>query len=130
MVDNRGLFVVEVARKLNLKAEDIDDIMVGSLEGGCTSYWCSDVDVKGDRKAEYASHEVSRGGTLVFQDCEEDKTYELDLDKFLKGFKIWIEKGYDHDNAVYAEEVDTCRIDAIAADGIVQCALFGDIIYG
>lgn len=116
--------------KVQLKEKDVDDIMVGSLEGGCTRYWCNRVDVKGAPRQEYASHEIARGGTLIFFDCEEDKTYELDLEKFLTGFKVWLEKGYDRYHAVENGVVDCCNIDAECADSIVQCALFGDIIYG
>ena len=78
--------------QVQLKEEDVDDIMVGSLEGGCTQYWCDRVDVKGIPRQEYASQEIARGGTLIFHDCEGEKTYELDLEKFLNGFKIWVEK--------------------------------------
>lgn len=116
--------------QVQLTEEDVDDIMVGSLEGGCTQYWCNRVDVKGIPKQEYASQEIARGGTLLFHDREGEKTYDLDLEKFLNGFKSWVEKGYDKYNAVSPAEIDCCNIDAEGADGIVQCALFGDIIYG
>lgn len=122
--------LMTVQIQVQLKEKDVDDIMVGSLEGGCTQYWCDRVDVKGIPRQEYASQEIARGGTLIFHDCEGEKTYELDLEKFLNGFKIWVEKGYDRYNAVSPTEIDCCNIDAECADGIVQCALFGDIIYG
>ncbi len=130
MGDNSKVYVVEVKLSLNIKPEDIDDIMCVSLEGGFTTNWCDKVNVEGEYLGEYASEQISRGGTLIFYDSVEDKKYKLTLDKFLKGLKIWAEKGYDYEGAITINEIDTCQIDAIAADGIIQCALFGDIIYG
>ena len=70
--------------KVELDNECIDDIMATALEGGIT-YWCDDVEIVGDYLGEYASEQISRGGTLKLHDSEEDETYELTLDKFLEG---------------------------------------------
>lgn len=116
--------------EVELKKEDIDDIMCCALEGGI-NYWCNEAEVvEGEYYGEFASEQISNGGSLRIYDMEEDKTYLLDLEKFIEGFKIWISKGYDRYGAVSGKEVDCCQIDAECADGIVQCALFGDIIYG
>lgn len=113
-----------------LTQQDIDDIMVSALESGVT-YWCCKAEVVGDYLGEYASDQISRGGTLKLHDAEEDAVYELDVDKFLDGFKTWLEKGYDEYEALQQDgTVDCCEIDACCADAIVQCALFGDVIYG
>lgn len=130
MSNEKKVYVVDLKRPLKLTAEDIDDIMAGSLEGGFTRYWCNAVEVKGEYLGEYASEQISHGGTLVLHDSEEGETHELNLDKFLEGFRIWVEKGYDEWGAVSETEIDTCNIDGIAADAIVQCAIFGDVIYG
>ena len=54
----------------------------------------------------------------------------LTLKKFLKGFRLWVEKGYDRNGACANGVVDGCMIDASDADNIIQLALFGDIIFG
>lgn len=119
-----------VQMKVELKQEDVDDIMCGALEGGING-WCNKAEVvEGDYYGEYASEQISRGGSLRLYDNENGKTYTLDLEKFLKGFGVWVAKGYDRYGAVTSKEVDCCQIDAECADGIVQCALFGDIIFG
>lgn len=113
-----------------IRKEDVDDIMVCALEGGI-NYWCSNVEViEKEYYGEYASEQISNGGSLRIYDSEEDKSYVLDLEKFLNGFKIWVAKGYDRYGAITSNGVDCCNIDAECADGIVQCALFEDIIYG
>jgi hypothetical protein len=114
-----------------LTAQDIDDIMVGALEGGI-NYWCGCAEVVGDYLGEYASEQISRGGTLKLYDIEdEDEVYELTLEKFLNGFKLWIEGGYDNCGALQQDgTVDCCYIDAACADEIVQLALFGEIVFG
>jgi hypothetical protein len=113
-----------------LTAQDIDDIMVGALEGGI-NYWCGCAEVVGDYLGEYASEQISRGGTLKLYDIEdEDEVYELTLEKFLNGFKLWIENGYDEYGALQQDgTVDCCEIDAACADAIVQLALFGEIVF-
>ena len=124
-------FEVRTEIVVHLTQQDIDDIMVAALEGGI-NYWCSEASVEGGEfLGEYASEQISRGGTLLLYDFEEDAYRKLDLEKFLKGFKLWLESGMDVYNAVTASgEVDPCNIDAGCADEIIQCALFGEVVYG
>lgn len=118
-----------------LTQQDIDDIMVAALEGGI-NYWCWRVVVQGDYLGEYASEQISRGGKLavwINEPFEDDKTcYMLDRDKFLAGFKLWLEKGGDsYDVIDYSDgSVDCGQIDAACADEIVQYALFGEVVFG
>lgn len=113
-----------------LTREDVDDIIAGALEGGI-NYWCCRAEVAEESYyGEYASEQISRGGSLRLYDAEEDKTYTLDLEKFIEGFKVWVNKGYDRHHTVTSGGVDCGNIDAGCADSIIQCALFGDIIYG
>ena len=83
--------VLKLELEVIVTQEDIDDIMAGALEGGI-NYWCGKAEVVGDYLGEYASEQISRGGQLLLHDIEEDKTYTLDKEKFLKGLTltIWI----------------------------------------
>lgn len=126
----RDAFFVNITKSVKITVEDIDDIMVSALEGGIT-YWCYKEEVVGDYLGEYASEQISRGGSLKLYDREEDEVYELTLQKFLKGIQMAIQHNY------YAEyewcngtEIDTCEVDASVADVIIQLALFDDVIYG
>ena len=127
-------FEVLVQIRAALTQQDIDDIMVSALEGGI-NYWCRRVVVQGDYLGEYASEQISRGGKLAVwldEPFEDDKTcYMLDRDKFLAGFKLWVEQGLDEYGAVQKDgTVDCCQIDAACADEIVQLALFGEVMFG
>lgn len=129
MNKNNKIFEIEVTKKLKIEQEDIDDIMVGALEGGI-NYWVNKVDVVGEYLEEYASEQISNGGTLRLYDYEAELWYELTLEKFLKGIQKWYEDGCDRYNAVQNDgTLDCCNIDAGAADSIVQYAIFGEIIY-
>ena len=80
---------------------------------------------------EFASDQISRGGSLRIYDREDDKTYILSLEKLLKGFSMALSLGYDDGWIDIPENtVDTCCIDAQGCDVIIQLALFGDVIYG
>ena len=120
---------------VRLTQQDVDDIMVSALEGGI-NYWCRSVVVEGNYLGEYASDQISRGGQLTFWLHEplDDSmaSYTLDLDKFLAGFKRWLENCYANCDVVDSTDgsVDCGQIDATCADEIVQYALFGDLVFG
>ncbi len=118
-----------VSLEVKLTQEDVDDIMCGSMEGGITPMWCRRVDVIGEYLGEYASEQISRGGTLRLFDCESDEFWDLDLEKFLKGFGLWLSSRKDPTLYFEGGDVDTCSIDAIDADLIVQFSLFGEQVF-
>ena len=108
--------------------EDIDDIMSAALDGGIT-YWCGRAEVVGEYLGEYASEQISRGGTLKLYDIEDGTVSELTLDKFLNGLRLWIENERAFE-LTDAGRLDVGQIDAPAADTIIQYALFNDVIFG
>ncbi len=128
-------FEILVQIRAALTQQDIDDIMVSALEGGI-NYWCRRVVVQGDYLGEYASEQISRGGKLAVwldEPFEDNKTcYILDRDKFLSGFKLWLENAHANCDVVDNVDgsVDCGQIDAICADEIIQHALFGDLVFG
>ena len=132
MTNNRNKVTkhgVSAVFNLVISDEDIDDIMSAALNGGIT-YWCGRAEVVGEYLGEYASEQISRGGTLKLYDIEEPKTvYELTLDKFLMGLRLWIENERAF-SLTEAGRLDIGQIDAAAADTIIQYALFCDIVYG
>ena len=119
---------VSVAINFVVSDEDIDDIMSAALDGGIT-YWCGKAEVVGEYLGEYASEQISRGGTLKLYDIEDDSVSELTLDKFLTGLRLWIENERAFE-LTDAGRLDVCQIDATAADAIIQYALFNNIVYG
>lgn len=108
--------------------EDIDDIMSAALDGGIT-YWCGRAEVVGEYLGEYASEQISRGGTLRLYDIEDSTVSELTLDKFLNGLRLWIENERAFE-LTEAGRLDVGHIDALAADAIIQYALFNDVVFG
>ena len=120
---------LKVSFGLNVTRVDIDDIMCSALESGI-SYWCSAAEVVGKYLGEHAHEQISLGGTLMLHDSEENKKYELTLDKFLKGLKLFLENGrFDHVD-IENERIDFGNFDSVCADSIVQFALFGETIFG
>lgn len=127
-------FEVHAEITARLTQQDVDDIMVSALEGGIC-YWSDCAEVVGCYLSEYASGQISRGGKLkihVDEPFDEANTewYELDMEKFAQGFRLWLENGGDRYGAVSNGEVDTCEIDGEMADLIIQYALFGEVVYG
>lgn len=118
---------------VKVTGEDIDDIMESAMTG-CT-YWCSHADVVGEYLGEYASEQISHGGSIIFYDMEDERSSsELTRDKFLEGLRMLFEAQNgihtlmveERDGSIY---VNPGMIDADAADSVIQYALFGEIIY-
>lgn len=123
-------FEVVATHPIFLTVQDIDDIMACALEGGI-GYWAYTLDIDAEKMvSDMECEQIARDGVVMVYDFEDDKTYELTLEKFLTGFKLWVEKGLDHYNAVSSGEIDCCQIDGSCADSIVQLALFGEVVYG
>ena len=124
-------FSVHIERDIKLTTEDIDDIMVAALEGGC-NYWCSEAEVVEERRcADWGHEQIARGGALILHDAESDDKWELSIGNFTKGFRLWLENGDDRYGAVSGDgTVDTGEIDGEMADLIIQYALFGEVVFG
>lgn len=124
-------FSVRAEINVELTQQDIDDIMAAALEGGI-NYWAGEAEVNEDKRvADWGHEQIARGGVLVIHDIEDPgETWELTLEKFLNGFKLWVENGGDEYGAIEDGKVDCCNIDASCADAIVQYALFGEPVFG
>ena len=128
-------YEVTAELKVTITAQNIDDIMAGALEGGI-HYWVGEAEVVEEKRvAEWGHEQIARGGVLILHDIEDpDQTWELTPEKFLNGFKLWVESGGDRYGAVQGEAggaivVDCCEIDAGCADEIIQYALFNEIVF-
>lgn len=121
-------FEIRPQMKIDVKQQDIDDIMAAALEGGI-NYWCYKAEVIGDYLGEYASDQISRGGKLKLYDMEGGEKYWLDRDKLLNGLKLFFEQGYDQNGALDSGTIDAAQIGANDADAIIQLALFGEVLY-
>lgn len=129
MSDKKSTYTIEPTIEVNFTSQDIDDIMVCALEGGI-NYWCRQAKVVGKYLGEYASDQISRGGTLILYDAESSDKWELTLGKFLNGMKLAVEQGVGLSFNPADGSIDTGDIDADAADAIVQLALFGEVVFG
>lgn len=124
------MFEIEGTYTLTVTETDIDDIVCTALEGGIT-YWCNKAEVVGDYLGDWAHEQISKGGTLIFHDTEEDEKYELTRDKLLNGIKLAYEQNWFSSYGwTDGKVLDTCQIDADVADTIIQLALFEEVIYG
>ena len=124
MKDKKFEVVAEV--KVHLTCEDVDAIMCSALDA--IGYWCRRAQVAGEYLGEYASEQISRGGTLTLYDAESSDKWTLDLEKFLNGVKLYFEQGCHVQ--VEDNSIDAGDIDANDADCIVQFALFEKVVFG
>lgn len=110
--------------------EDVDDIMSAALDSHFVQDWCSEVNVVGRYLGDYASEQISRGGEIWFYDIEDESYYGLTLENFMKGLKMYLADNNSviNDNETEAM-IDVGATDGVAADVIIQYALFDDIVY-
>ena len=127
-MENKQKFTVTA--EVTLTQQNIDDIMVAALEGGI-NYWCRKAEVVEEKRcADWGHEQIARGGVLILHDAESSDSWELTREKFLAGFKLWLENGGDVYGAVSDGTVDTGEIDADCADSIIQYAIFGEVWFG
>lgn len=131
---------IKVNLPILITAEDIDDIMAGAMEGGIT-YWCSRAEVKGEYLGEYASEQISHGGTLRFYldepiSDDDPEYFTLDYHKLIEGISMWLDslnyKAYSRvieTNSDDGLHLNMCNIDALDCDTIIQYALFGEEVF-
>lgn len=106
-----------------IEDEQIDSWLVTAFEGG-SNYWCSGIKVKDNdyKGTKYASHCVSKGGTVIVEgEVEVTKTAILDA-------LVWMKKN-KYTKAV-ERLLDPGAYDADDADVLFQVACFGNVIYG
>lgn len=126
-------------KELILTQNDLDDIMSAADSG--IAYWCSEWEI-GEKEmlGEYTSEQIGRGGTIKLYVANEDDSNDgywtiLTAGKLIKGIEICYENDYaDCRNAITESDsyskIDTAYVDSELADCIVQCAVFGDLVFG
>lgn len=124
-------FSVHIEMDVSLTQQDIDDIVVTALEGGI-NYWCGSAKVVEEKRcSEWGHEQIARGGALILHDAESSDKWELNLEKFLTGVKLWLQNNEDRYGAVASDgTLDPGEVDAEMADLIVQYALFGKPVFG
>jgi len=124
---------VQAVIQIVVTGADIDDIMVSALEGGI-NYWCDNARVDGKYLGEYASEQISRGGTLILHNMEEGRNgLLLTKEKLLQGIRMYAEQPEHSDIFEVVDHelhIDCGMVDADVADAIIQYAIFSEIIYG
>jgi hypothetical protein len=104
----------------------LHDTLVSAIEGGC-NYWAS-VDV-GRHEPDWANYFTAK--LTIIEESDESngaiqgRTYQLSLDKLRSGVTTMANK-YPH----HFKDVMMGDGDATTGDVLVQCALFGTIVYG
>lgn len=111
----------------NITVQELEDIIVGSFEGG-SSYWLGVDNREWTEKpedmpvAQYALSLLLDKKTVKLYNIEDDERYELTTGKLLKGIARNIQKR--------PWDCDLKKADAITYDCIIQFALFGEVVYG
>ncbi len=125
----------------NVAPERLNDLIIGALEGG-SNYWYQ-IDISRSRlvkSAEFISEQPMKGGKLCikllepelvdsiptrFYDPRGVAEWYLTAGSALEGLKVMGEK-YPRHFSNWLQEND----DAETADVFLQCALFGEIVFG
>lgn len=122
--------------KVSVTTDDIVNLL--SMEGGGFDYWAElgfdDTAYAEARKQinkaeddicceDVMAQILESGGKLSVYDREEGESYDLTLEKLLDGFKGYAAQGF-------REGIDGMEdMDAMAADEILQIAIFGELTY-
>jgi hypothetical protein len=115
-----------------IEIEIPEKILAGTLcnawEGG-SNYWARQEDGKG---SPYTWKSLKDGLKLVpcfsvtITDIETDKKYVFTYRHLLRGAKVMAEKYPRH----FGDMLSEVNADAITGDVLLQCSIFGEIVYG
>jgi hypothetical protein len=120
--------------RVNVSDERIKDLICNSLDGGYggSHYWAEikaynypDGKTKESYRFPFMELPLTQTGSIVIHDLEGNKDYTLDRKACLKGLSI-MAKDQPKFFADFMSEDD----DAETGDIFLQCALFGEVIYG
>lgn len=98
--------------EINVCVDDSDlvDILTTALEGGIT-YWCSDVEIFGNRKSDVLTEQVILGGGISLNVPREGK-FVLTKTKLIEGVKLYLRQDTRIlSNVVYTPGINVCGVD-------------------
>lgn len=127
-LEEEPAFIINLpSQTVQVMAEDIDDIMESAMTG-CT-YWCEKAEPVGGYLGEYASEQISNGGTLKFYPID-DEPVTLTKEQFQAGLHKWLlDSAENKERAVQDGRIEPGQMDANDGDLILQYALFDELIY-
>ena len=129
----------------NVPVENISNCLVTAFEGG-SNYWYEIAEEHRpinfnntpaeDRQFKHISYPMNEGGSLVItlsedmraeegNEDEDPETWTLNLETIAKGLEVMKSKHKSH----YDDMVDE-NDDSTTGDVLLQCCLFGEVIYG
>lgn len=115
-----------ITTTFDITQQQVADLVVTAFEGG-SNYWLGDIKPFYAKTADYA--EADRYGedmvTRVFTPSEDDEEYTFDREAINRGLQIMADQYPTHFNDLRED-----NFDADTADVFLQCALFGEIVYG
>ena len=132
---------MSVSVSIDVSIATVRDLLVGSIEGG-SSYWAGfhkdPIFEKSITESDRAAYVKSEGGEyfscydikhpkycLRISDVEDGTSYNVTLESFTKGLSVMANRYPRHFKDVIAENHD-----AETSDVFIQCAVFGEIVYG
>jgi hypothetical protein len=123
---------------LEIKDQDIADNLCAGIEGGI-NYWCDSYRHESTAEQELAARAATddktsrywqyllplHGGALYFK-TDEGEEFRLDREALTRAVQIIAE----HHPGLLAGIVDASEGDATNGDVLIQCAIFGETVYG
>jgi hypothetical protein len=111
-------FVVSVSAYITPMT--VSDIMITAIEGGC-DYWIDGFSVRGQARGAYQKPSSFKGDWIVDIETYEDGPATIT--------KAALQKAM-HDNPDRTLQIVDGSYDAETVDVLLQCAAFGEIVYG
>ena len=132
---------MSVSVSVDVPTSTVRDLLVGAVEGGC-NYWGAFREdpnfTKSVTEAEQAAYIESEGGEYLARydiehpnyclrvlDYEGGTTYNVTFESFVNSLGIMANRYPRH-----FKDVITLNFDAETSDVFVQCAVFGEIVFG
>ena len=119
-------FQITVPVSFSLSREDIRAIISAALIGNCFR-WYSHADIVGEVLAESEAAHFALGGTLRFIGKTNNGNHDLSLEVFLNGVHLFVKNELPKE-IIYGRGIDGGLTDEIAANDIIEYAIFGGLL--
>lgn len=121
MANKKPDFKFEVA----VPQQNVNDVLINAYEGQSCDYWA---DITARRQPWDKGHDgacLLNAGSWTILDNETNKKHVITKVHVLRGMKA-LAKKYPH----HFNDIVTGDYDNVTSDALVQCAVFGEIMYG
>lgn len=119
----------KIRKRSDIRTEFLTDVLINAIESGNPQSWGSVRDYKW--AGTWNGDKVDRAQAKIYD--EEGKEHKVTADEIAKGIRVFLEKYPDSSIANEIREGNKANdggmLDCESSDAVLQCGIFGELVY-